>query len=253
MNRIALALCAALVALSCNAGDSTTLGALPAVNPRIVTEGTACSGTGLQGMNTAGLILSCQPEFIGQKKRPKASFIDWAPVHGRGYRRSWAMVPQEPASLDQKSPGMAHSDEKGSPKETIDSLPCHPRSAERPTLLQKRAPAFVGQDQACGREMPVDSNRRTHPRLEDYQTKPPSKPPLYAPRNPRGCRRTKHLRWVPRDFGIHRRYAQGSASDCRQSWCLQRQPEPARRQIDQRTISAAARKALHCPLVHLQP
>ncbi|EOG0835548.1 hypothetical protein ACK21T_004646, partial [Pseudomonas aeruginosa] len=60
MNRIALALCAALVALSCNAGDSTTLGALPAVNPRIVTEGTACSGTGLQGMNTAGLILSCQ-------------------------------------------------------------------------------------------------------------------------------------------------------------------------------------------------
>lgn len=60
MNRIALALCAALVALSCNAGDSTTLGALPAVNPRIVTEGTACSGTGLQGMNTAGLILSWQ-------------------------------------------------------------------------------------------------------------------------------------------------------------------------------------------------
>lgn len=60
MNRIALALCAALIALNCNAGDSTTLGALPTVNPRIVTEGSPCSGAGLQGMNAAGLILSCQ-------------------------------------------------------------------------------------------------------------------------------------------------------------------------------------------------
>ncbi len=86
MNRIALALCAALVALSCNAGDSTTLGALPAVNPRIVTEGTACSGTGLQGMNTAGLILSCQSgvwRLLGISNVERVSqyaFIDGLPL-----------------------------------------------------------------------------------------------------------------------------------------------------------------------------
>lgn len=70
MNRIALALCAALIALNCNAGDSTTLGALPTVNPRIVTEGSPCSGAGLQGMNAAGLILSCQIRSLG-KVEPK--------------------------------------------------------------------------------------------------------------------------------------------------------------------------------------
>jgi len=60
MKRFSILFAASLFASLVFAGDSSQLGGPPAVAPRIVTEGTACPGPGLQGMDNTGLILSCQ-------------------------------------------------------------------------------------------------------------------------------------------------------------------------------------------------